>query len=238
MPIFLLLVPVASTLVGGLLAVRLRRFVPFLFAAGGGLLLGAAFLDLLPEAVVLGEKAGYGSARVLAWMLLAFLAFFTLDHLLHHWEESKLHGRIGAVMLISHSFRDGLAIGAAFSASHTAGYAVALGIAAHDLGDGMNTVLLTTGGRAPGLADYGFLLADAAAPFLGGLLTAWWVLSPGASAVLLVLAAGFFLQMATGDFLPTLHDGKQRHGHWLLPTVLAGSGLIYIATQLLEANNR
>ena len=50
-------------------------------------------------------------------------------------------------MLIFHSFRDGMAIGLSYAASHTAGYAVALGIAAHDIGDGMNTVILTTCGQ-------------------------------------------------------------------------------------------
>ena len=65
-------------------------------------------------------------------------------------------GRIGGGLLIFHSFRDGMAIGAAFAASHTAGYAVATGIAAHDFGDGMNTVILTTAGEKAGLADYGF----------------------------------------------------------------------------------
>ncbi len=235
MPLLLLAVPVVSTLLGGLLAVHLRRYVSFLFAAGAGLLLGAAFLDLLPEAIDLGRAAGLRSASVLGLTLLAFLLFFSIDEALHGWEHSRLHGRFGAALLISHSFRDGLAIGAAYAASHVVGYAVALGIAAHDFGDGMNTVLLTTKGRSPTRADYGFLLADAAAPFLGGLLTVWWTLSPRASVVLLVLAAGFFLQMATGDFLPQLRGAAGRSRVRLLPVLFLGSALIYCANRLLAA---
>ncbi len=229
-------IPVLSTLMGGLLAVRFRRWISFLFAAGAGLLLGAAFLDILPEAIDLGRGANLGAAEVLGLTLLAVLGFFAIDFSLHTWKHARLHGRFGAGMLIFHSFRDGLGIGAAYAASHSAGYAVALGVAAHDFGDGMNTVLLTTEGRAPTAADYGFLVADAVAPFLGGVLAVWWVFSREASVVLLVLAAGFFIQMASGDFLPKLRAERTRGRRLLLPTVGLGVGFIYLANRLLGAS--
>ena len=135
-------------------------------------------------------------------------------------------------MLIFHSFRDGMAIGAAYAAAHSAGVAVALGIAAHDLGDGMNTVILTGRGEKPSRTTYLFLFADAIAPFLGGLSTAWWSFSVRGSVALLVLAAGFFLQMATGDFLPEIrrYEGPRR---FLLPSVLTGAAVIYLANLLI-----
>ncbi len=236
MPLLLFTVPILSTLIGGLLAVRFRRHVSLLIAVGAGLLLGAAFLDLLPEAVDLGRQAALPSADVLGLTLASFLLFYAIESGLDRWGghgqtpelRERMVGRTGALMLIFHSFRDGLAIGAAYAASHPAGYAVALGIAAHDVGDGMNTVLLTTGGKKPLFSDYAFLAADALAPFFGGLLTAWWVLSPRASVVLLVLAAGLFLQMATGDFLPELRRVKE-HRAYLLPCVLLGTLIVYLA---------
>lgn len=241
MPWFLLLVPIASTLVGGLLALRFRRYVSVLTAIGAGLLLGAAFLDLLPEAVDLGARAGLSVASVLGMALLSFLLFHSIEtgvRALAMREKPNAQGnfiyrRLGAAMLIFHSFRDGMAIGAAFSASHTAGYAVALGIAAHDLGDGMNTVLLTTRGEKARRVDYLFLAADAFAPLLGGLLTFWWALSPRGSVIVLVLAAGFFLEMATGDFLPEL---RQREGtrRLLVPALLGGVLFIYLSNVLLS----
>lgn len=237
-------VPIISTLIGGMLAVKFRSYLVLLIALGAGLLLGATFLDLLPEAIRIGADAGMNTANVLGLTLLSFLLFFVLESVLQYvrlrWQGAishrKIVGRAGAAMLIFHSLRDGMAIGAAYAASHPAGYAVALGIAAHDLGDGMNTVILSTGGdRATG-TDYLFLIADALAPFLGGLLTIWWVLSSRGSVVLLVLAAGFFLQMATGDFLPELRDcqGPRR---FLMPSVLLGSLLIY-ASNILMARYR
>ena len=245
MPLVFLSIPIISTLVGGLLAVRFRQHLTILTAIGAGLLLGAAFLDLLPEAISLGMRSGFTITTVLGWTLLSFLLFHAMELGLRtlgaHWRNraggERLFRRTGAAMLIFHSFRDGMAIGAAFSASHAAGYAVAFGIAAHDLGDGMNTIILTTRGDRPTLADYAFLGMDAIAPLLGGILTFWWVLSPRSSVIVLVLAAGFFLEMATGDFLPEIqrYAGPRRY---LIPAVLGGVFIIYLANLMLTAANR
>jgi zinc and cadmium transporter len=239
MPVVLLMIPVVSTLVGGLLAVRFQRFLPVLIAASAGLLLGATFLDLLPEGLVLGGRVGLPAVNMLGWTLLFFLGFLAVESLLDHHgaraaggeRRSKHLGRLGGGMLIFHSFRDGMAIGAAFSASHVAGYAVALGITAHDLGDGMNTVILTTRGQKARRADYLFLLADALAPFAGGLLTIWWLVSSRNAVILLALAAGFFLQIATSELLPQVRatEGKRV---MLLAAVAAGAAAIYGANML------
>ena len=233
-------VPIVSTLLGGMLAIRFRRHLLLLIAAGAGLLLGAAFLDLLPEAILLGNTAGISTMNTLGLTLLSFLLFYSLERALdfagQRWQDSHrgqlMIRRSGALMLIFHSFRDGMAIGAAYAASHTAGYAVAFGIAAHDFGDGMNTVILMTGGEKPKRVDFMFLAADALAPFLGGLLTMWWALSLRGSVTLLVLAAGFFIQMATGDFMPELrsYEGPRR---FLVPAMFLGAALIYAANFLI-----
>ena len=244
MPIVLLIIPVLSTLAGGLMAIRFRRSLGFLIALGAGLLLGAAFLDLLPEAIDLGAPTGLSSANVLGIALISFLVCLALgnglDALTTHWEHStfsrRATGRIGGAMLIFHSFRDGMAIGLAYAASHQAGYAVAVGIAAHDLGDGMNTVLLTTGGDAAQPIDYGFLIADALAPLLGGLATVWWTFSQKSSVILLAIAAGFFIQLATSDFLPEARRRQSPRMTMLLAVFLGAAG-IYVANFLISYIN-
>jgi zinc transporter ZupT len=180
-----------------------------LVACGAGLLLGAAFLDLLPEAITLGVSVGIAASSVLALTLISLLLFFGIENFLDAIATKsgdpgprKMVGRIAGGMLIFHSFRDGMAIGASFVAFHPAGYAVAMGIAAHDLGDGMNTILLTTGGEKPTKGDYVFLALDAIAPLLGGLAALWWFSSLKNSVLLLALAAGFFIQMAASDSSP------------------------------------
>jgi len=127
-PSLLLIIPVASTLIGGLVAVRFRRFTTMLVACGAGLLLGAAFLNLLPEAITLGASAGISAASVLALTLISLLLFFGIENFLDAIAAKsgdpgprKMVGRIAGGMLIFHSFRDGMAIGASFVASHLPG---------------------------------------------------------------------------------------------------------------------
>ncbi len=238
--VVLFAVPVLSTLGGGFIAIHCRRWLPLLLAASAGILLGAAFLDLLPEAIVLGTMAHLSLAQMLQMVLGSFLLFFLIDTALLNLAtgEQKEHrsliaGRVAGSLLILHSFRDGMAIGASYAASPIAGYAVALGIGAHDLGDGLNTVLLTTQGRTPKRVDYLFLIADALAPVAGGLATILYLSSLKDSAFLLAFAAGFFLQMAASDLLPELRRSAAAH-RWTWPALLAGTGMIYTANLLLR----
>jgi zinc and cadmium transporter len=240
MPIPLLILPVISTLLGGWLALRSQRYLPLLLAVGAGLLLGTAFLDLLPEAMLMARSAKESPARVFAIALAAFLGFLCIESLSngigrfnhHRAATRKTLGRVSGGLLILHSFRDGMVIGAAYSASHAIGLTVAFGIVAHDVGDGMNTVLLSTAGEKPGSWDIAFLMADALAPLLGGLLTLWWVQSPEKAVVLLAVAAGFFLQMATGDFLPDLRAHCSSRWYFV-PLILLGPTLIYVANRFI-----
>jgi zinc transporter ZupT len=210
-----------------------------LIASGAGLFLGAAFLDLLPEAIALGAPAGISAADVLTLTLISLLLFFGIENCLDsisvkHGDQNshKVVGRIAGSMLIFHSFRDGMAIGASYVVSHPAGYAEALGIAAHDLGDRMNTILLTTRGEKPTKGDYLFLGLDAIAPLLGGLAAIWWFSSLKNSVLLLALAAGFFIQMAASDFLPEIRHCKGSR-RVLLPLVALGAIVIYAANLLI-----
>lgn len=240
MALFLFLVPVISTLVGGLLALHFRKYVHVLMAGGAGILMAAAFLDLLPQAINQGRSAGLDATYVMGLALLSFLIFFVIENVLNPIASSdpafprRTKGRLAGALLIFHSFRDGMAIGASYAASHASGYAVAIGIAAHDLGDGLNTVILTTGGEKPSWTDYGFLLADAIAPLLGGVVALWWFSTLKDSVVLLALAAGFFIQMAASDFLPEVRRSPSSR-KYLLSAVLLGSGVVCLAKLLMSS---
>jgi zinc transporter ZupT len=238
LPFALLIIPVFSTLLGGLLALRLRSALGMLIALSTGLLLGAALLDILPEAINLQRLAGGKQTSIFALALLSFLTFMVLQNLINTWtrqlrkqSSTRTWGRIGGGLLIAHSFRDGMAIGLSYAASKPAGYIIAAGIAAHDIGDGVNTILLSTRGHKPERFDYLLLAADSLAPLAGGLLTAWLPLSAGGSAVLLAITAGFFLHMIADELLPQLQtDSTPRIP--LALAVTAGALLIFIATRL------
>ena len=243
LPLALLIIPVFSTLLGGLLAIRFSRSISVLVAASAGVLLGATFLDLLPEALDQATAAGLNASSVLSITLVSFLVFFCIETALYSLSNQEKDspappravGRIAGAMLIFHSFRDGMAIGASFVASASAGYAVAIGISAHDLGDGMNTVLLTSRGQGVGKVEMAFLAADCLAPFAGGLFAFYWLGSARDSVLLLAIAAGFFLQMASSDFLPHVKECRQPR-RLVLTAVLVGSSVVYFANLLVTTH--
>jgi zinc transporter ZupT len=95
--------------------------------------------------------------------------------------------------------------GAAALVDWQTGLLVALAVIAHDASDGLNTILLITRGELLAKGDIIFLILDAIAPGLGGLLALIFLPSPAALAIFLALASGFFLYTATSDLLPEAH---------------------------------
>ena len=240
-PLFLTSMAAASTSIGGYAAVLLQRRVYALMAFGAGVLVGAAFLDLLPSA--LSAAAASGSARLLVFPIAAFgglLIFHVSEAAAHsaaHREKSRTGGKAGkisAAFLIVHSTLDGTAIFAASTVSLQMGLIVGLGVVAHDVCDGLNTILLVSGGRRPGWSDYGFLGLDALAPIAGGLIAAHlFTISPRLVMVFLSLAAGSFLFTAVFGLIP---EAWRRGPRAMLPWLgISGFALILCLTRLLGA---
>ncbi|MGZ4815694.1 MAG: ZIP family metal transporter, partial [Terriglobales bacterium] len=201
-----------STLFGGLLALRARRFIHLLLAFGAGVLLGATFFDLLPEAIEAAGPRGWTTRDVLALTVVGFLIFYLAQRFLslqacpYGDREAERHiGRMTALGLIAHSTMDGASIAAAALISWEMGLMVAIGIIIHDSTDGLNTILLVTRGERPEVKDYMFLALDALAPVAGGALVMFSALPSHQLALLLGVTSGFFLFTATGDLLPDAH---------------------------------
>ena len=223
-----------STLVGGYVAVAARRSIHLLMGVGAGVLLGAVFFDLLPEALSVSQEQGWDFRVVLGIVLAGFLLFYLVERLLvlHSCPEgdctNEVHqhiGRLGSVGLIVHSTLDGAAIGAASLINWRTGLLVALAVIAHDMSDGLNTILLVTHGEQARRRDYIFLAADAVAPVAGGLLALVVLPPPRALAVFLAFASGFFLYTSTSDLLPEAH----RRSPSLTVSLAALAGIAFIA---------
>ncbi|MGA8214745.1 MAG: ZIP family metal transporter [Candidatus Sulfotelmatobacter sp.] len=217
-------------MVGGWIAVRQRHRVHVLLRFGAGVLLGASFFDLLPEAIAAAGKHDWTIRTTLALPVLGFLLFYGADRFLEthicptgdrESEARRRIGRVSAVVLFGHSAIDGASIAAATLVSWRTGLIVALGIIAHDLSDGLNTMLLVTHGELAGPRAYAFLFADALAPVLGGLLVLETKMSPQSMMVLLGLTSGLFLFTATDDLPQKAH----RRSSSLLCQLLPGGSL-------------
>lgn len=204
-----------STLGGGAVAVRGERRVHLLLGIGAGMLLGATFFDLLPESIEAAQSQNWTARAMLLVLVAGFLGFYVLERvlILHSCPEgvdctNEAHRRLGklsALGLIAHSTLDGAAIGAATLIGWREGVAVALAIVAHDMSDGLNTMMLVTHGERAERADFVFLALDAAAPVIGAILALRFLPSPKWLAIFLALASGFFLYTATSDLLPEAH---------------------------------
>lgn len=229
-PMSVLLWIVAASVVGGVLSVLCAalfalnaraHWVNALVSYAIGALLGAVFLDILPEAIKLTTNPAVLSGTVLVGILL----FFTLEKLLlwrhcHHDhcevhephvpKESHLHGRSGTMIMVGdtfHNFVDGIIIAAAFLTDVQLGIVTALAIIAHEIpqevGDFM--ILLHSGySRAQALT---LNLISSLATLVGGVLAYFALQSmQGAVPTLLALAAASMIYVAVADLIPGLHQ--------------------------------
>lgn len=223
-----------STLIGGYVAIKAHRSVHLLMGLGAGVLLGAVFFDLLPESLSVAADQGWSFRIVTGIVVGGFLLFYLVERLLilHACPEgdctNEVHqhmGRLGSIGLIIHSTLDGAAIGAASLVDWRTGLLVALAVIAHDMSDGLNTILLVTHGEQARPRDYLFLVMDALAPVLGGLLALVFLPPERALAIFLSFASGFFLYTATSDLLPEAH----RRSPSLMVSAAAIAGVLFIA---------
>jgi zinc transporter, ZIP family len=198
------------------------------------MLLGATFFDLLPESIDAAQSQGWSVRPMFLVLVIGFLGFYVAERflILHSCSEgdcaNQAHrrlGRMSAAGLIAHSTLDGAAIGAASLVNLRVGIVVALAIVAHDMSDGLNTMLLVTRGENAGRTDFAFLGMDAIAPVIGALLALRFLPSPKWLAVFLALASGFFLYTATSDLLPEAHRRSPSHS----VTVLTIVGVLIMA---------
>jgi len=230
-----------STLTGGFIAIAARHRIHLVMGLGAGVLLEAVFFDLLPESLHLAASQGWNIRIVLAIVLAGFLLFYLTERVLvlHACPEGDCEnaahrhmGRLSAVGLIIHSTLDGAAIGAAALVSWQTGLLVGIAVVAHDLSDGLNTILLVTHGEKARRMDFVFLGADALAPVIGGLLASILLPPPTVLAVSLAVASGFFLYTATSDLLPQAH--RRSPSITVALATILGILLIGIAVQIVS----
>jgi zinc and cadmium transporter len=211
---------VGGTLSAGLAAVSLllrASWVPMLVSFAIGALLGAAFLEVIPQAFARGEPHQAASA-----ILGGIFGFFVLEKLLlwrHcHTENCEVHdqhgaaqdqGRSGLFIIVGdtiHNFVDGLLIAAAFLQSTELGIITAVAIIAHEIPQevGDFLILLHSGyTRARALA---MNLLSSLATVAGGLL-GYFALRAVAEweATLLGVVGASMIYVAVADLIPGLH---------------------------------
>lgn len=226
-PILFAALPILSTFIGGYVVYRWKRDLHPWLSLSGGILLGVAFLDLLPEALEHGSESGLSYQTILTGALFAIVAFHVLDKIFAvHAHHEHMHGEPGepceneghkktkgwirAFGLTLHSFFDGFAIGGAFAADFRLGILITIAVVMHDFSDGMSTVTILKNalGANRNRAIFGTLVFNSLMPFVGSFAGMWLAPKPGVIAVMLSVFAGFFIFLSLSELLPQAHAGK------------------------------
>ncbi|MEO5702978.1 MAG: ZIP family metal transporter [Gammaproteobacteria bacterium] len=236
--VFSLIGGVLSVVSAGIFLLFPKKFriqlLPHLVSFAIGALLGAAFLDLLPEA--LEGAAHLDPHAITATVLFGVLGFFLLEKIVlwRHCHShptpldvsdpvhatATVHGHshsraeaAGTLIVIGdsiHNFVDGVLIAAAFMTDIRLGIVTSLAVAAHEIPQevGDFAILLHSGfSRRKALF---FNILSSFTTVVGGVL-AYYSLA-GLERVLpfvLAIAASSFIYIAVADLIPDLHQRAQ-----------------------------
>ncbi len=188
-----------------------------------GALLGAVFLDILPEAIKLSPNHTSVSATVLGGILL----FFVLEKLVlwrhcHHdhceahepaTQSEHDHGRSGMMIMVGdtfHNFVDGIIIAAAFLTDIHLGIVTSLAIIAHEIPQEVGDFAILLHSGYSKARAFQVNLMSSFATLVGGIL-GYFTLQTMQSWIpsLLALAAASMIYVAVADLIPGLHKRTQ-----------------------------
>jgi len=208
-----------------------RRWSTAAIAFAAGAMATTAFTHLSPEAI----EASPALAPL--WTLGGFAAFFLLNQVVkfHACGRGLTHlhpiGTLALVGILVHSFFDGVAIGAGFGATESAGRVVTAAVFAHELPEGAFTVaILLHTGMTRRRALFWAVVHGALTPI--GALVAIPVAhaaGDGALPALLGLSAGTFFYVAAANLVPEAHQETSRKNALAF---LLGIGAILAVTSL------
>ncbi len=214
-----------------------------LAAFAAGTLLGATFLDLLPEAFHHFEELGIeeAKAQVLMYVLGGILLFFLLErfiHWFHHHHHQHDHKHtdepVNAVVPLVifgdaiHNLIDGVLIAATFMVDINLGMITTFAIVVHELPQeiGDFAILLKAGLTKKKAFLYNLLSQLTAV--IGGVVTYFVGNSvEGILPYIIALTSGFFIYIALTDLIPDIHN-ENRKGFAVVETLLLFVGILTI----------
>ncbi|MBM4378654.1 MAG: ZIP family metal transporter [Deltaproteobacteria bacterium] len=204
-----------------------------LLAFAAGIMLGAAFFQMLPEAFHSGGYPAFALVPV-GFLALLLLERFVLVYASEEPPDCAEHGHGGSLGLAAfigmsvHTLFDGVAL--ASSVAEGIGLTAFVAITAHKVSSSLGLASILRAERRSTAATLGFAAALGGMVPLGAGLA--WLLGSllqveALAARSLAFSAGSFLYVAVSDLLPHVN----RHGHgkrWAQAgALLAGLGLMY-----------
>jgi len=221
---------VAASIAGGVLSIlgaaafalnsHAQRYLGAMVSYAIGALLGAVFLNILPEAIKLTTNVATLSGTV----LFGILMFFIMEKLVlwrhcHHVnceahelladEQGHDHGRSGMMIMVGdtfHNFVDGVIIAAAFLTDTHLGIVTALAIIAHEIPQEVGDFAILLHSGYSKAKAFQLNLISSIASVAGGVL-GYFILQTMQTWIpsLLALAAASMIYVAVADLIPGLH---------------------------------
>lgn len=216
---------VLSLLCAAILALNARiSWLSVLVSYAIGALLGAAFLNTLPEAFELSDNP----MQVTTTVLIGILLFFILEKLVlwrhchiedceahdpsHHSQNSEHHhdhGRSGMMVIVGdtfHNFVDGILIAAAFMVDVQLGIVTSIAIFAHEIPQEAGDFIILLNSGYTRRRAFLMNLLSSLATLIGGMM-AYLMLNKMNFLVqpFLALASASMIYVAMSDLIPSLH---------------------------------
>jgi len=215
----------------------LKRILFILIAFAAGALLGAAFLDLIPEAM---EKSP--SANVFGYALFGILSFFVLERFIfwRHCHDGKCDVHTFSYLnLIGdgvHNFIDGMVIAAAFLTNVPLGVVTTIAIIFHEIPQEIGDFGILVYGGFSRFKALLFNFLSSLTAFIGAISTYFFSSYIESSLTfLLALAAGGFIYIATADLMPELQkEADLRKSVVQLFSLIAGILLLWALILFFE----
>lgn len=235
------------SLIGGLLLIFWKRKIVertslYIVSFAIGALLGAAFLDLIPESISL-----VGAETSLFFVLGGLLTFFILEnfvrwHFCHelvckHKGHRHSHPKPFSYLLMTgdtfHNFIDGVIIAAAFLISIPLGIVTAVAVFFHEIPQEIADFGVLLYAKMPRIKILLYNLASATAALIGAVGTYLFAQDiQGLVPNLAAFAAGGFLYIALADLAPETHAENLRTR---LPEILMRIIFVFVGIAIIFA---
>ena len=202
-----------------MLGKKIKIIIPFLVSLAVGGMLGGAFFHIIPESF---EKIGN---KTFTWITLGIIIFFILEKLLWHHHShcaEKHHAKdmqkcikirpVGWIIIIGdgiHNLTDGFVIAAAYLVDFKLGIITTMAVILHEIPQELGDfgILIQSGFTIKKAFIWNFISSLAA--LLGGLIIIILGFTSHIetlSVILVSIAAGGFIYIATADLIPHLHE--------------------------------
>lgn len=209
----------------------INRILFVLVSFSAGALLGAAFLHLLPEALIIGSVK-----KIFTFTITGILLFFIIEKFLHwrHCHEDNCDVHLFTYLNLFgdgiHNFIDGMIIAASFLTDFSLGISTVIAIIFHEVPQEISDfgVLIYGGFSRYKALFYNFISASTA--FLGALVGYFLAeYIQHFNGFLIPFAAGGFIYIAAADLFPELtKENKPINSLIQVVFVFIGIALMFI----------